>query len=243
MTLVKRKPDAPDPLLGVFPWLPLYPEQKPKSWQWPTRSCHLYPYHSDPSSYSSTHSTSFLLLDLKSPRHLSIHDLYTYHLLYLGCTADTGYHAPPHPPGLYSFFFWQGEGFLIALCKCVTECKFECPMYGEVKQIETSEFGAERGLLQGQSRRMGGLCSKIPNSLKSFSKAFLKRRWGRGIPGFITSPCTSLWLVDDDQSLGSRSLGARCSWPLSKNFFHFLQKNSGICIRYYLGGASLVAQL
>ena len=140
------------------------------------------------------------------------------------------------------FFFWQGEGFLIALCKCVTECKFGCPMYGEVKQIETSEFGAERGLLQGQSRRMGGLCSKIPNSLKSFSKAFLKRRWGRGIPGFITSPCTSLWLVDDDQSLGSRSLGARCSWPLSKNFFHFLQKNSGICIRYYLGGASLVAQ-
>ena len=143
---------------------------------------------------------------------------------------------------LLFFFFWQGEGFLIALCKCVTECKFECPMDGEVKQIETSEFGAERGLLQGQARRMGGLCSKNPNSLKSFSKAFLKRRWGRGIPGFIISPCTSLWLVDDDQSLVSRRLGARCSWSLSKNFFHFLQKNSGIYMRYYLGGASLVAQ-
>lgn len=103
------------------------------------------------------------VLDLKSPRHLSIHDLYLYHFLYLGCTADTSYHAPPHSPGLYSkvtlfFFFWQGEGFLIALCKCVTECKFECPTYGEVKQIETSEFGGERGLLQGQLRRMGGLC-------------------------------------------------------------------------------------
>ena len=59
---------------------------------------------------------------------------------------------------LLFFFFWQGEGFLIALCKCVTECKFECPTYGEVKQIETSEFGGERGLLQGQLRRMGGLC-------------------------------------------------------------------------------------
>ena len=44
-------------------------------------------------------------------------------------------------------FFWRGEGFLIALCKCVPEGKFECPTYDEVKQMETSEFGAERGLL------------------------------------------------------------------------------------------------
>ena len=45
----------------------------------------------------------------------------------------------------------------------VTEQKFICPMHSEAKQTE--RFGAEKGLLQGQARRMGGLCSKTLNSL------------------------------------------------------------------------------
>ena len=236
MTLVKRQPHAPDPLLGVLYWLPLYPKRHPKSWQCPPRSCHLYPHLSDPSSYSSTWKAPGIFPFMIFTPITS----YIWDALQILATML--------PPILQVsiqrlLFFWRGEGFLIALCKCVPEGKFECPTYDEVKQMETSEFGAERGLLWGQTRRMGGLCSKNLNSLKGFSKAFLKRRWGRGIPGFIICPCTSLWLVDDDQSLGSRRLGARCSWSLSKTFFYFLQKNSGIYIGYYyLGGASLVAQ-
>ena len=32
------------------------------------------------------------------------------------------------------------------------------PMHDEAKQTETSEFGAEKDLLQGRARRMGGSC-------------------------------------------------------------------------------------
>ena len=72
-----------------------------------------------------------------------------------------------------------------------------CVMHSEAKQTETSEFGAEKGLLQGHARRTGGLSSpQTPNSLKDFSKAFLKARWGRGVPGYVISSCTILWLVD-----------------------------------------------
>ena len=49
------------------------------------------------------------------------------------------------------------------------------------------------------------LCSKTPNSLKGFSKAFLKARGGRGVLGYVISSCTILWLVDGDHSLGIRS--------------------------------------
>ena len=38
----------------------------------------------------------------------------------------------------------------------VTELKSVCPMHSEAKQTEMSEFGAEKGLLQGQARRTGG---------------------------------------------------------------------------------------
>ena len=44
----------------------------------------------------------------------------------------------------------------------VTEHKFVCLMDREVKQTEMSKSDTEKGLLQGQSRKMGG--SKIPNS-------------------------------------------------------------------------------
>ena len=40
---------------------------------------------------------------------------------------------------------------------------------------KTSEFGAEKGLLQGQTRRTGGLCPQTSNS-KGFNKVFLKAR-------------------------------------------------------------------
>lgn len=51
--------------------------------------------------------------------------------------------------------------------------KFMCPMHSEVKKTEMLEFEAEKGLLQGQARRMGGLCPQIPNSLKDFQQNIL----------------------------------------------------------------------
>ena len=37
-------------------------------------------------------------------------------------------------------------------------------MYCEVKQTKMSEFGVEKGIMQGLARRMGGVSSKNPNS-------------------------------------------------------------------------------
>ena len=45
---------------------------------------------------------------------------------------------------------------------------------------ETSEFGADKGLLQGPARRRVAHALKTPNYLKAFSKALLQERWGRG---------------------------------------------------------------
>lgn len=42
--------------------------------------------------------------------------------------------------------------------------------HSEAKEMEISEFGAEKSLLQGQAKRNGGSCSKVLtlNSGKSF---------------------------------------------------------------------------
>ena len=47
------------------------------------------------------------------------------------------------------------------------------PLAYETKQIQTMKLGAEKGFLQGQARRMGGPCSKDPNSLVVFGEEFL----------------------------------------------------------------------
>ena len=49
-----------------------------------------------------------------------------------------------------------------------------CPMHSEAKQTETSEFGAEKGLLQGHARRTGGLYPKNPELPKEFQQSIFK---------------------------------------------------------------------
>ena len=52
------------------------------------------------------------------------------------------------------------------------------------QQTETSEFGAEKGLLQGHpSRQVAHAPQNIPNSLNQNCKAFVKAKWGRGVVG------------------------------------------------------------
>ena len=61
-----------------------------------------------------------------------------------------------------------------------------CPTHSEVKQTETSEFGAEKDLLQGQARRMGVLCSENQKSLMIFREKFLKAKFGVRATGCVT---------------------------------------------------------
>ena len=56
----------------------------------------------------------------------------------------------------------------------VTKSKFMCSMQSEAKQTETSEFVAEKGLLQDHARRP---VAQAPNSSKGFGKA----KWGKGV--------------------------------------------------------------
>ena len=50
----------------------------------------------------------------------------------------------------------------------VTEQRFLCPMCIEAKQTITSQFGVEKGLLQGRIRRQVAHAPKALNSSKCF---------------------------------------------------------------------------
>ena len=60
----------------------------------------------------------------------------------------------------------------------VTKHKFVCQMHSEAKQTETSEFGAEKSLLQGHARRMGDSASKTTELLTVFREKFLQAKFG-----------------------------------------------------------------
>ena len=53
-------------------------------------------------------------------------------------------------------------------------------MNNEAKETETSEFGAENGLLPGHTMRQVTHALKSPRSLKGFRKAFFKRQVREG---------------------------------------------------------------
>ena len=54
----------------------------------------------------------------------------------------------------------------------VTKGKFVCLRHSKAKQIETSEFGAEKSLFGGRARKLVSGALKTLNSPKDFSKAF-----------------------------------------------------------------------
>ena len=49
-----------------------------------------------------------------------------------------------------------------------------------------SDFGAEKGLLQGQAKRMGGLCSKPLTSQFIWGEKFLWVKYGMREAGCVT---------------------------------------------------------
>lgn len=64
-----------------------------------------------------------------------------------------------------------------------TKHKFGAPHTVGPNKLKPWEFGAEKGVLQSQARSRVVAAQKTPNSPKGFSKAFLKAKRGRGIPG------------------------------------------------------------
>ena len=64
------------------------------------------------------------------------------------------------------------------LARTVVKCKYICPLHSEAKQIETLEFGANKGLLQGQRNRTGSSRLKYLNSPVIFREEFLKAKFG-----------------------------------------------------------------
>lgn len=74
------------------------------------------------------------------------------------------------------------KGFTILGSKhfeSVIEHRFVCLTHNEAKQTKTSEFGAEKGLLSGQARKVDGSGSKPLNSPVMFlRKAFVGKIWG-----------------------------------------------------------------
>ena len=54
----------------------------------------------------------------------------------------------------------------------VVKTKSVCLMHSEAKQTKMSESGAEKGLLQGQARRTGGLYSKTQTPQSPSTRGF-----------------------------------------------------------------------
>ena len=68
------------------------------------------------------------------------------------------------------------SGSLTALCMQL--CDLVCMTHREAQQTETLEFEAEKDLSQGQSKRMGGSCSKNLNSLMVSGEKFYRQNLG-----------------------------------------------------------------
>ena len=95
------------------------------------------------------------------------------------------------------------ERCLIISVKTVVKPKFVCPLHSEAKQTETSESGAEKLLLQGQTRRMGNLCLKDPN----FLGLFIGKIWGEGCRLFVGGEVTRCSRNLSHQPSGSNQAG------------------------------------
>ena len=66
---------------------------------------------------------------------------------------------------------------LLHLFTFVTEQISYSLRHSEAKLIEILGLGAEKGLLQGQARRMGDSCSKTLNSLIFQEEVFIGKIW------------------------------------------------------------------
>ena len=62
----------------------------------------------------------------------------------------------------------QGRHVLIFFSTHIAKCNFTCLMHSEAKQTKASEFGANKGLFQGQAKRWVS-CAPPAEALNSFT--------------------------------------------------------------------------
>ena len=73
------------------------------------------------------------------------------------------------------------QTFCFLTSKGVVKLKFVCPTHSEAKQTEMSEFGAEKGLLQGPCKENRWLMLKRPELPNGFQgRSFYMQNWGGG---------------------------------------------------------------
>ena len=114
-----------------------------------------------------------------------------------------------------------------------------CLMHRDAKQTETSSLEQRKVYCRTKQGEWVACAQKTLNSPEGFSKEFLKVRWGRDIPGYVTSSCKILWLVNAEIT-GQLTLsilrcqkvrGLRAHDHQVVNFFHVVVfqhlKNSG----------------
>ena len=97
--------------------------------------------------------------------------------------------------------------------RTVIKYKFMCLTHSEAKQYENVGLWSREKFIAGPVKETVAYAQKALNSMKGFSKAFLKSGWGKGVSDVINW-CTIQWLVDIKvtgqchrfiyQSLGSR---------------------------------------
>lgn len=102
---------------------------------------------------------------------------------------------------------WPKVATLNALAKSAfCWLKFIGPMHSEVEQTERSEFGAEKDLLQDQTRRRVACAPQRAWNSPNKNLGILKSQMRAPVSGWEISLGTILWLADGEVgSLGSRS--------------------------------------
>ena len=75
----------------------------------------------------------------------------------------------------------------------VTEHKFVCLTHNEAKQYPNIGVWSRQRFIAERCKEMGGSWPKILNSLKDFSKAFLKVRWEKAEDGCENPLFLQLW--------------------------------------------------
>jgi len=105
-----------------------------------------------------------------------------------------------------------------------------CPTHSEARQTETYDFGAQKGLLQGHSRRMGGSCPPRPHTLLGFQQSIFKGKVRGGlwlvVPNFLVWESFVLAAVH----IGPVNLQQDKCYSLCCNFLSLYEWKKMLCV-------------
>ena len=112
--------------------------------------------------------------------------------------------------------------------------KFLHPRHREAQQTNGSEFGAEEGFLQGQSRRMGGSWSKPPNSQVVFGEVFMDKIWGEETVSWLLLLCFYIYSLPWLAAVLNLPLGTQArSRRMNEAHFLYIRNGGGVGDKYF----------